>query len=152
MFAGIVVEQVGRRLADALTQVFSGLQFPRFHVLSDKFCFRSRLAAGFHGGHRLQRVRRTIPITPPDTISPKRKPPTKATQQPNCWQLPLETTHSHIINHKRYAEFDLNIHLIIFYKIYFQRNNSKKRLMLNNFFYLADNKLSIKKHIQNITN
>ena len=38
---GVVVEQVGRGLADALPEAFGGLpQFPRLHVLGDGlFCF-----------------------------------------------------------------------------------------------------------------
>ena len=57
MLPGIVVEQVGRRLADALPEAFGGLpQLPRFHVLGDEFRILQRLVPRFHGEHGLQGV------------------------------------------------------------------------------------------------
>ena len=47
MLPGIVVEQVGRRLADALPEAFGGLpQLPRFHVLGDEFVCVQLVVAG----------------------------------------------------------------------------------------------------------
>ena len=57
MLPGIVVEQVGRGLADALPEAFGGLpQLPRFHVLGDEFRILQRLVPRFHGEHGLQGV------------------------------------------------------------------------------------------------
>ena len=46
MLARVVVEQVGRGLADALAQAFGGLlEFPGFHVPGDGFGLLQRLVA-----------------------------------------------------------------------------------------------------------
>ena len=63
MLARVVVEQVGRGLADALAQASGGLpELARFHLHGDGFGLLQRLAARFHGEHGLQRVGRPIPV------------------------------------------------------------------------------------------
>ena len=63
MLAGVVVEQVGRGLADALPEAFGGLpQFPRLHVLGDGFRLLQRLVPRFHGEYGLQRVGGPVPV------------------------------------------------------------------------------------------
>lgn len=60
---GVVVEQVGRGLADALPEAFGGLpQFPRLHVLGDGFRLLQRLVPRFHGEYGLQRVGGPVPV------------------------------------------------------------------------------------------
>ena len=52
MLARVVVEQVGRRLADALPEASGGLlEFPRFHALGGGFRLLQCLVPGFHGEH-----------------------------------------------------------------------------------------------------
>ena len=63
MLAGIIVEQVGRRLADALPEAFGGLlQFSRLHVLGDGFGLLQGFVPGLHGEYGLQGVRGPIPV------------------------------------------------------------------------------------------
>ena len=63
MLPGIVVEQVGRRLADALAQASGGLpEFPGFHVPGDGFRLLQRLVPRFHGEHGLRGVRRPVTV------------------------------------------------------------------------------------------
>lgn len=57
MLPRIVVEQVGRGLADALAQASGGLpELARFHLPSDGFRLLQRLVPRFHGEHGLQSV------------------------------------------------------------------------------------------------
>ena len=63
MLAGIVVQKVGRRLADTLPEAELRLfRLPRLHLLGDGFRLLQGLVPRLHGEHGLQDVHGPIPV------------------------------------------------------------------------------------------